>query len=139
MNYLRLLIGAVTASVVLFVGEIAFVLVLGSRIMAAREAAGLPPFVPRPLLGLLELFLTGFFLVWLYTAIRPRFGPGPRTALKAGFAGWFALVFMGTLHSIWESFGFPAGLLLTVALVMLPFFVMATVAGAWIYKEPDIR
>ena len=139
MNYLRLLMGAVLASVVLFVGEIAFILVLGSRILAAREAAGLPPVVPQPLLGLLELFLTGFFLVWLYTAVRPRFGPGFVTALKAGCAGWFALVFMGTLHSIWENFGFPAGLLLTVAIVLLPFFVLATVAGAWIYKERDMR
>jgi hypothetical protein len=28
-------------------------------------------------------FLTGIALVWLYAAIRPRFGAGPRTALLA--------------------------------------------------------
>ena len=28
----------------------------------------------------------GVFTMWLYAGIRPRFGPGPRTAALAGFA-----------------------------------------------------
>jgi hypothetical protein len=33
-------------------------------------------------------FVFAFALVWLYAAIRPRFGPGPRTALRAASYGW---------------------------------------------------
>src|SRR5688500_15103729 len=29
-------------------------------------------------------FVIGFLLVWTYAAMRPRFGPGPRTAVYAG-------------------------------------------------------
>jgi hypothetical protein len=136
MNYLRLLIGTVVAIVVLMIGGFAFLSILGRRILAAREAAGLPPPVPQPLAGIPELVLTAFFLVWLYAAVRPRFGPGLMTAVKAGFAGWFGLVFLGTLHIINDNFGFPPELLLTIAIAVLPVFVLATVAGAWVYKEP---
>ena len=34
-------------------------------------------------------FLLGIVAVWLYAAIRPRFGPGPKTAAMAGLAVWF--------------------------------------------------
>jgi hypothetical protein len=37
--------------------------------------------------------LAGIFLVWLYAAIRPRFGAGAMTAIYAGLAVWF----IGTL------------------------------------------
>ena len=33
--------------------------------------------------------LMGLAVVWLYASIRRRFGPGPRTAMLAGFAAWF--------------------------------------------------
>jgi hypothetical protein len=139
MNYARLLIASAAATLVLIIGQIAFVLVIGSRLMAAREAVGLPPFVPQPLLNLLEVFSIGLFLVWLYAAIRPRFGPGLVTALKAGFAGWFAVVGLSTLHTVTDNFGFPPSLLLLVAILVMPAFIFATVVGAWIYREQDIR
>src|SRR5437667_4515115 len=34
-------------------------------------------------------FVLGVLLVWLYAAIRPRFGPGPKTSLIAGLVLWF--------------------------------------------------
>src|ERR1022692_4260888 len=33
-------------------------------------------------------FAAGIIAVWLYAAMRPRFGPGPRTAIRAGAAVW---------------------------------------------------
>ena len=33
-------------------------------------------------------FLVGIFAVWLYAAIRPRYGAGPKAALCAGAAVW---------------------------------------------------
>src|SRR4051812_18806418 len=59
MNYKRLVLGAVTASVVLFLGEACFILIMGKTLMAARSAAGLPEIVPNVLLSIFELLLTG--------------------------------------------------------------------------------
>lgn len=79
-------------------------------------------------------FLFGIWIVWVYAAIRPRFGPGPRTAAIAGLAGW---ALMGLLHTISEApMGiFPANLYWVntiAALVMVP---VAGVVGAWPYQE----
>jgi hypothetical protein len=36
-------------------------------------------------------FLIGIFAIWLYAAIRPRHGPGPKTAVCAGASAVDAL------------------------------------------------
>ncbi len=33
-------------------------------------------------------FVVAIAAIWLYAAIRPRYGPGPATALRAGFVVW---------------------------------------------------
>lgn len=33
-------------------------------------------------------FVVGFVLAWLYAAMRPRFGPGAKTAIYAGLVVW---------------------------------------------------
>lgn len=78
--------------------------------------------------------LYGIFLVWLYAAIRPRYGPGPKTALYAGLATWVAV---GCLHATGEA---PVHLLplrwyLLTTLAALGVFSLAAVVGAWAYRE----
>ena len=135
MNYKRLALSALVSTVTLFIGEIAFIAIMGSRLMAARSAAGLPDFVPQPLLSIAEMVLTGTFIAWLYVSIRPRYGAGLGTAVIAGIGAWGGLVLLSTIHTMGEGFGLPVPLLLTVAIVVLPVFVFASVAGAWFYKE----
>ena len=79
-------------------------------------------------------FLLGIFTVWLYAAIRPRYGPGAATALRAGFAVWFVVAF---LHSVGDvPIGlFPLKLYLVTGIVALASLPLAAVAGAWPYKE----
>ena len=36
-------------------------------------------------------FLFGILIVWTYAAMRPRFGPGPKTALIAGITLYLAV------------------------------------------------
>ena len=103
--------------------------------MAARQAAGLPEFVPQPVLSILELLLTATFITWLYVSIRPRFGAGAKTAAIAGVAAWAGLVLLSTVHTIGEGFGLPAPLLLTVAVIVLPIFVFSSVIGTALYRE----
>jgi len=81
-------------------------------------------------------FLIGFVAVWLYAAIRPRFGPGPKTAVYAGLAVW-------ALSHIWSAVylanGFPG--IIPVGLAWIPAIwglfeaTLGTLAGAALYKE----
>jgi hypothetical protein len=77
--------------------------------------------------------LMGMWAMWLYAAIRPRYGPGIKAAAIAGFAWWFIAVID---DSTWGSLGFvsPHALLVPVA-TSLPALVIAAVAGAWLYRE----
>jgi hypothetical protein len=79
-------------------------------------------------------FVMGIFLVWLYAAVRPRFGPGPQTAAMTGAAVWFLLFFM---HAIAEApMGlFPTKLYVVSTIVGLAQVVLAALAGGWLYQE----
>jgi hypothetical protein len=79
-------------------------------------------------------FVLGISAIWLYAAIRPRYGPGPTTALRAGFAVWIfahATFAIGTV-----TLGiFPARLMAIMAAVALVERIVSTLAGAAIYRE----
>ena len=75
----------------------------------------------------------GISIMWLYAAIRPRYGPGPKTAALAGFAVWF---FGSWVDVIWAALGaVPFGALVGPLAATLPAIIVAAVVGAWPYKE----
>lgn len=88
------------------------------------------------LIGYVALdFIMGLLLVWLYAAIRPRFGAGPRTAIKAAlffwaFGGflWYSYVLMGLYSN--SSFA----VLEAVALVNM---IASALVGAKLYSEAE--
>ena len=51
------------------------------------------------LLGL----VCGIALIWIYAAIRPRFGAGVKTAIYAGLAVWVVGVLLPNLSLMWVS------------------------------------
>jgi hypothetical protein len=78
--------------------------------------------------------LLGIATVWLYAAIRPRFGPGAGTAAIAGLAVWFFAYLYGGLGQELLGF-FPAGLTMVTLLWGLVEIVLGAVAGGWVYRE----
>jgi hypothetical protein len=83
-------------------------------------------------LGLVNL-ATGIWTMWLYAAIRPRYGPGPKTAAMAGLALW---VIVAMAHVVWAVFGsFPPNVLVIPEVAQLPAIIVGAVVGAWRYKE----
>ena len=81
-------------------------------------------------------FIGGFALAWLYAAIRPRFGAGPGTALKAGIGAWVFASLGPTLVQM--AFGLFPGKLLYVPLIGdYIVYVVAALAGCWFYHEPE--
>jgi hypothetical protein len=75
----------------------------------------------------------GTWAMWLYAAIRPRYGAGPKTAALVGLSWWI----VSSLFDVtWGSFRFvPVKALLGPMAVSLPELIVAALVGAWLYKE----
>jgi hypothetical protein len=79
-------------------------------------------------------FGMGVFAVWLYAAIRPRFGPGPMTAYTAAVAAWVPGYLMANIPP--AVFGmFPVRLMLIGIAAGLVEVIVGTQLGGWIYCE----
>jgi len=71
-------------------------------------------------------FIAGLFTAWLYAAIRPRYGTGAGTALRAAFATWFIIhVALGSL--VWNGL-YP----LSLAVISTAGALVAMLAGGWV-------
>lgn len=110
-------------------------MILADDLNAAMQALGKKPVGGSAIAWFVVLdFLFGIALVWSYAAIRPRFGAGPGTAVRAGLFLW-VVAFL--FHAIGDS---QMGLMPVritvigglVALVLLP---AAAVVGAKVYTE----
>ena len=72
----------------------------------------------------------GIGTVWLYAAIRPRFGPGPRTAICAGLVVWaLSYVFPAILSD--QSMG---NIVVITAWTGVEMLIAASVGG-YLYHE----
>jgi len=137
INWGKVVVGGLLAGVVLNVADwLVYGVWLKPDLAAAMQALGKNPAAMDsgvPVWVVLD-FVYGIGLLWVYAAIRPRFGAGPKTAVIAGLAVWF---FVGLLHAVGDA---PMGLMparlmtigTVVALILMP---VATVVGAYLYKE----
>jgi hypothetical protein len=137
INWGRIVLGGLLAGVVLNVVDwLVYGVWLKGAYDAALQALGRPNAMGGGVIVWFVFldFVYGFVLLWLYAAIRPRFGPGLGTAVVAGVAVW---VLVSLLHGLGEA---PMGLFpdrlylfgIIVALFQLP---IATVVGAALYQE----
>ena len=78
-------------------------------------------------------FLCGIVLVWLYASMRPRYGPGPKTAVIAGLAVWF--ITRLAFAAWWFSGLYSLDLVAASAVGGLVADVAAGLAGGVLYKE----
>lgn len=136
MNTQRLFLGGLVAGVVLNVQEyVVNGIVLKDEWEAAMKTAGLETYSTSGIIMLVLMTLVlGFISVWLYAAIRPRFGPGPRTAVYAAFLVWLLVSVVPTVYNSLAPI-FPPGLMMTASVFALFELPIATVAGAWLYRE----
>lgn len=136
INVSRVIMGGLLAGVVLNVIDfVMYGMVLKADLDSAMHALGKPPVNNQMIAIFVALdFLFGIYLVWLYAAIRPRFGAGPRTAVIAGVGYW---VLFGLLHALSEApMGlFPMNLTISTTAVTLVEAVLATLVGAKLYTE----
>jgi len=79
----------------------------------------------------------GIMAVRLYAAIRPRFGAGPATAARAAVAVWGLGYLLPSLTYLVAGLA-PARLTLIALAVELVEMIVATMAGAALYKETEV-
>jgi hypothetical protein len=136
INTGRVIVGGLLAGLLVNISE--FVLntfVIGQDMDAAMKAMNRPPMNSGMIVWFVVLgFLLGIATVWLYAAIRPRFGPGVTTAVCAASAVWFLAyayptAFMMILHV------FPRKAMAISVVWGLVEIVVAGVGGAWAYTE----
>lgn len=103
---------------------------LSDRWDEAMARLQLPPFTEGSTVSAVIFFggelLMGWLLAFTYAAFRPRFGPGPRTALLVGLVIWFpGLVIFASLA------GMGVFTWAMIAVSMLPSLAVALV-GAYV-------
>jgi hypothetical protein len=141
VNWIRVLVGGLAAGLAMLLSQIVLHTVVlldeGKELVAdwgtrgLDATAALEPSIP--LTG--AIFLVGLVAVWVYAAIRPRFGPGARTAILAGLAVW------AVSHLFTGVYVFAGVVIVPPRMVWLPvawtFFEvpLATLIGAWLYRE----
>ena len=136
INTARVVIGGIVAGLVINVSETVLnMVVLGTDMNAAMARLNLPP-VDNLAIGVFVAmgFAVGIATIWLYAAIRPRYSPGPKTALCAGAAVWFFAYFYGSVGM--TMMGLFPGRLMAIGVVWgLGEMLLAAVVGAYFYKE----
>jgi len=138
-NRVRVILGGLLAGVVINVVEsITNGVILKDTWAQAMQSLGeAAPFSPGAIVIFnISGFLLGIAAVWIYAAIRPRYGAGPNTAIRAGLAAWALAVFISNL-SMYPMGLFPTRVLMIVTIVALIEIVVATVVGAWVYTERE--
>jgi len=137
INWGRVILGGLVAGVIINISEG----VLNSKVLKDDWAAVMKTMGKTMEEGgsamavwLILGFAMGIAGVWLYAAIRPRFGAGAGTAVRAGLAFWF-FVDVFSLVAQANMGLFASKMLVTIAIWTLVQNVVAIVVGAWLYKE----
>ena len=137
INWARVFLGGVVAGIIIDVFE--FVLhgiVLNADWRQTYEALGRP--MQESTAGMMIYILLGLAIgilaVWFYAAIRPRYTPGPKTAVCAGLGVWLLGYLVPTIGLVPGGL-FPGRLLAIAVIVGLVEILVATQVGAWLYKE----
>ena len=131
--------GGLAAGLVMNISECVLnVPVAGDQMNAELAARNLPPVTTNQIAVFVVLtFVLGLLTVWLYAAIRPRFGAGPKTAMTAGIFVWVCTylnisITMGVL-------GINSLDLVILSIVWtLIEMIIASSVGGYFYQEPTV-
>jgi hypothetical protein len=136
INFPRVILGGLVAGLILNIGE--FILndmILGAQMKAFLSRLNLPdPGSSFLAVAVIFTFVIGVVIVWVYAAMRPRLGPGPKTAICAGVIAWiFVCVYCGIINGM--ILQVPTNVMAIGIAWCFIEYVVAAVAGAWLYKE----
>ncbi len=139
INTQKVVVGGIAAGIVMIViGFISNMFILGARMKAESDAfkPGIADKMmqgPAVIANIVMSLILGIALVWTYAAIRPRFGPGLKTATYVAVLFWIltGISYSGYLHMGMMS----AGLWWSFAFIGLVNYFLSAWAGAKLYSE----
>lgn len=139
INTNKVLIGGLAAGVVMnIIDFVVNMFILGARMKAEAEAFKPGMSEAMNSTGVMVSYVVmdlilGIALVWTYAAIRPRFGPGMKTASYAAILFWIlgGIFFSSYLHNGMMS----TGLWVQFAVFALVNFLVSAWVGAKLYTE----
>jgi hypothetical protein len=128
------IVGGVVANVIDFIGNS---FILGGMHQADMAKLN-PALAAKPTGGQIAGFVIFdiawiIATVWIYAAIRPRFGPGPKTAVYAAIASW--AIGTSVAGIFWALHIFGTNVFVATGVVELVNAIVSTQVGAWLYTE----
>lgn len=136
INMGRVILGGLLAGLIINIGEsVLNGMILATDLEDVMRSLNKPP-ITGPVIAVFVVlgFVLGIIIIWIYAAIRPRFGAGPKTAVCAGLTAW-ALAYLYAAIGQAPIGLFPTRLLVIGTVWGLFELAIAAVAGAWLYKE----
>jgi hypothetical protein len=137
VNVKSVLTSGLLAGLIITISGIPMVPVVGRQMEAALREHNAPPMGGGAMayFGLMSPVL-GVLLVWLYAAVRPRWGPGPRTATVVSVLVWFLTYFWSNASMV--AFGLlPISLAAVGTVWGLVELLVAGEVGARMYGEKE--
>jgi hypothetical protein len=137
INWSRVILGGIVAGIVYNILDYAVNGVwLATRWNNDLAALGHAAITTRQIISFNILnFVGDIAFVWLYAAIRPRYGAGPRTAIHAAIWFWIICDLIPNLGLMWVPHLFSHHLTAYTTAAALVETIIAGLAGAAIYKE----
>jgi hypothetical protein len=138
INWGRLIVGSLIAAIIMFVTD-GFIHETIAKADWRAVYEGLRAAEPEPHGTSMVYFAVfelgrGFIAMMFYVTMRAFFGAGPKTAVLAGIVGWIAFSLTGPAQFIPLGF-FSTALWLKVGAIQLIISIVATIAGAALYKD----
>ena len=141
INWHRVVLGGLLWALVYSVlGAVAMLLFLGQAFSGELERLGQPleltarSLIPLGVFGIIFTISMGIVSTWLYAAIRPRYGPGPKTAAIAGLVVWVLSIVASLSHLGVFGLASPQFIAMDLPTELIA-MLAATLAGAWVYRE----
>ncbi|HEX7237293.1 MAG TPA: hypothetical protein VF405_10055 [Gammaproteobacteria bacterium] len=135
INVARVILGGLLAGLIMNIGETVLNLfVIADESTAFLQRLGLQfPGNHQIAIFVAMTFVSGIIVIFLYAAMRPRFGAGAKTAVIAGLIVWLVTMMAGFADVVLGIT--PTNLLVVAGAWSLVETLVAAVAGAWLYQE----
>ena len=139
INVGRWLASGFAASVVVFIVEGMASVFYMEEMETSLEALGLAMEMSTSgwILAILASLIVGMAIMFFYVAARPRFGPGPKTAILAAMVIWVCGNFLALIG--YQMIGiYPTSMLVMWGGIGLVEINLAALVGGWIYQEEEV-
>ena len=135
INWGRVLLGGIVAGLVMNIVEYVF----HTYVIGGQETAAMSSLNAHMMNGAIPVFLAlgfvqGIVTIWLYAAARPRYGGSAGTAVIIAIGVWILAYAIPGIGVAFEGL-YPMHLTCVALVVGLVEAIVATIAGAALYKE----